>query len=189
MPTTYCCPNCKQALAVLEMHINTNIVCPTCGQWFFAASAPANVPPIQKQPAPSTLFPPNVTTGTASSKPFRRVTESTRFLYGICATAGFLIAGGIGYLMLQDSEAESDLPGKATTTIDDPLPSTPPALPDAKKILEDEIAASKSEESELNSELKNLTGELETLRADTQSRKNEAEAMNRERSVLVGESK
>ena len=189
MPTTYCCPNCKQALAILEMHINTNVACPTCGQWFFAASAPPNVPPVQKQPSPPTLFPPDVTTSNASSKPLRRVTGSTRFLYGICATAGLLIAGGIGFLMLQDSETESHLRRKAISPIDDSLPPNPPAPLDAKKILEDEIAASKSEESELNSELKNLTGELETLRADTQSRKNEAEAMNRERSVLVGESK
>ena len=115
--------------------------------------------------------------------------ESTRFLYGICATAGLLIAGGIGFLMLQDTETDSDLRGKAISPIDDSISPTPPALPDAKKILEDEIAASKSEESELNSELKNLAGELETLRADTQSRKTEAEAMNRERSILVGESK
>ena len=121
MPTTNFCPNCKQPLDLLVTQSQTNAPCPACGKWFNSASTPSNVPPLHHQTETANSFSPNESVGGTSTKPNVPFTGSTRFLFGICAVAGLLIAGVIGFFMLQDAEHTKNSRTTAEAPIADPL--------------------------------------------------------------------
>ncbi len=172
MSTTYSCPHCKHALKLLENQINTNVPCSACGQWFFASSTPSNVHRSTSSP--------DVSTGGRKLNPIQRVTDSTQFLFAMCAAAGLLIAGIIGFFIWQDTEKASNPPVSNKAPIANPLPPKAPEPPEAKKIPDAEISTSKPDVSAPNPELKNPTPELEKLTSEDQSGKAEAKATNPE---------
>jgi len=173
MSTTYSCPHCKHALKLLENQINTNVSCSACGQWFFASSTPSHV-------HPSTSSSQDVSTGGRKLNPIQRVTDSTQFLFAMCAAAGLLIAGIIGFFIWQDRDKGSNPPLSNKAPIPEPVTPTTPESSDAKKIPDAEISTSKPDESSPNPELKNPTGELEKLSSEDQSGKSEAKPNNPE---------
>ena len=173
MSTTYSCPHCKHALKLLENQFNTNVSCPACGMWFFASSTPSHV-------HPSTSSSHDVSTGGRRLNPVQRVTDSTQFLFAMCAAAGLLIAGIIGFFIWQDTKKGSNPRLLNKTPIAEPVSPTPPEPSDAKKMREDETSTSKHDESSQNPELKNPAGETEKLSSEDQSGKAEAKPNNPE---------
>ncbi|MEI8017241.1 MAG: hypothetical protein WCH39_03525 [Schlesneria sp.] len=108
------------------------------------------------------------------------MTDSTQFLFAMCAAAGLLIAGIIGFFIWQDRDKGSNPPLSNKAPIPEPVTPTTPESSDAKKIPDAEISTSKPDESSPNPELKNPTGELEKLSSEDQSGKSEAKPNNPE---------
>ena len=176
MSTTYSCPHCKHALKLLENQINTNVHCSACGKWFFASSTPSNEHPSTSSSSTSA----DVSSGGRKLNPIQRVTDSTQFLFAMCAVAGLMIAGIIGFFIWQDTEKASNSPVSNNAPIAEPVLPNPPGPPEAKKISDAEISTSKPDVSAPNPELKNPTVELETRSSEDQSGKAEAKANNPE---------
>ena len=176
MSTTYSCPHCKHALKLLENQINTNVHCSACGMWFFASSTPSNEHPSTSSSSTSA----DVSSGGRKLNPIQRVTDSTQFLFAMCAVAGLMIAGIIGFFIWQDTEKASGRQFSEKSPIPNQLPSNPPEPPGGKKILDDEVSTSKPDAPGPNLELKNPSAELEKRSSEEQSGKAKAKVNNPE---------
>ncbi len=180
MPQIYHCPHCQQGLTVHDSYLNTQIVCPSCHQQFFAATTPPPLPGMPPFPPPeinlnSNFSPANPHQSASSSG--KRAGSNLGLVIGMLAIVGLFGAGTVGYLMVS-AEVKTPEP-----------PPPPPPPPDPRKELEALIASSKSDEATLRRQIKEANSELETLRNETQVKKNEADAIQQEVLTLSGETK